>query len=183
VVEHYAKQGKVTVIAGDRDRAAVFADSCAAAEVAVRAEVLAANQLLLDAICAGDWAAYASMVDPAMTCFEPEAAELGCVRGLDFHRHNFEEGARGRANAVLRGGSPGWGLSTMMDPEARLMGPRHAAVTCVRATSLIAPPPLGTPTPVARVAETRLWRLDDSGRWKLFHVHRSQMPPLEAGAK
>ncbi len=176
MVEHYAKQGKVTVIAGDRPVEAVLQDSCAAAEGAVRAEVLAANQALLDAICGGDWGAYAAAVDPSLTCFEPEAAELGAVRGLDFHRAAFEGGARARAEAVLRGEpAPAWAASTMMEAEVRLMGPRHALVTYVRGTS---PLVAVAGAPVARVAETRVWRLTEAGRWLLVHVHRSPMPPL-----
>ncbi len=177
MVEHYAKQGKVTVIGGDRDRRAVLADSCLAVEGTVRAEVLAANALLLDAICAGDWGAYAAMADPAMTCFEPEAAELGLVEGLEFHRGAFEEGARARAEAVLHGRAPQWSASTMMEAQVRLLGPRHALVTYVRCTS---PLQAAQGAPVARVAETRVWRLAEEGRWRLTHVHRSPMPALEA---
>ena len=181
MVEHYAALGKVVHIDGSRPVEAVFADSCAAAEGAVKAEVLAANQALLDAICGGDWAAYAAAADPGMTCFEPEAAELGCVRGLEFHRAAFEGGARARAEAALRGApAPAWAASTMQEAEARLLGPRHALVTYVRATSPLAAPAGGA---VARVAETRVWRLAEGGRWLLQHVHRSPMPPLLPSAE
>jgi calcium/calmodulin-dependent protein kinase (CaM kinase) II len=177
-VEHYTKAGKVTFIDGNRDKEAVFVDSCAAVEQCVRGEVLATNQLLLDAICAGDWDAYAALVDPDLTCFEPEAGAEGLLRGLGVHRANFEEGAKGRAEGVMRGQAPVWMASTMMEAEARLMGPNHALVTYVRASS----PLQGKEgAPVARVAESRVWRFTEAGRWTLMHVHRSPMPALEGG--
>ncbi|ORY46590.1 hypothetical protein BCR33DRAFT_715636 [Rhizoclosmatium globosum] len=49
--------------------------------------VLNANKNLLEAAVSGDWATYASLVSPELTCFE---AEAGChlVKGLDFHNDN-----------------------------------------------------------------------------------------------
>jgi hypothetical protein len=155
---------------------AVAADSVAAASGAVAAEVLAANARLLDAISAGDWAAYEEMCDPALTCFEPEAAELGRVEGLNFHRGAFEGGARARAAAAARGEPVTWSASTMLAPAVTLLGGKAALVTYVRGVSQLGAAP---GAPVARVAETRVWKLDDRGAWRLVHLHRSGMPPLE----
>jgi len=178
VVDHFKSQGKVTFVSGDRPVDSVFEDTKAFVERTVLSEVLATNQVLLDAITAGDWGAYVTLADPAMTCFEPEAAELGLVQGLDFHRGAFEEGARGRAHGVLSGKPVAWMTSTMQAPFARLLGPKHALVTYVRASSPLTSELEGGVS-VSRVAETRVWVLGETGAWKLIHVHRSPMPPLE----
>ncbi len=156
--------------------AAVAAESAAAASGAVAAEVLATNARLLDAISAGDWAAYEEMCDPALTCFEPEAAALGRVEGLEFHRGAFEGGARARAAAAAKGEPVQWSTSTMIAPSVQLLGGMAALVTYVRGVSALGAPP---GAPVARVAETRVWRLNEVGAWRLIHLHRSPMPPLE----
>jgi hypothetical protein len=177
VIKFFESQGKAFTINGDRPVAAVAADSVAAASGAVAAEVLAANARLLDAISAGDWATYEGMCDPALTCFEPEAAALGRVEGLEFHRHAFEGGARARAAAAARGEEVAWSASTMLAPAVTLLGGKAALVTYVRGVSRVGAPP---GAPVARVAETRVWRLSEQGAWRLAHLHRSPMPPLES---
>ena len=172
VIDAFAAKGKLVVVDGNRDKDAVFADTRAAVQGTLSAEVLSFNQLLLDSICAGDWAAYASLCDPTLTCFEPEAAELGLVHGLGFHQTAFEEGARGRARAALAGAPVEWSASTMAAPTVRFLGPRSALVTYVRHSS-----PLSGGAVVSRVAETRVWQLVGNA-WRLQHLHRSPMPPL-----
>lgn len=167
VVQHYSALGKVTVIPGDRPVEAVFCDTKTAVEAVVVAEVLATNQLLLDAFAAGDWKAYAQLADSNMTCFEPEAAELGLVRGLKFHQGVFEEAAKGRANAALQGKPVDWMASSMIAPTARLLGPKYALVAFVREFFSFRKNEL--------VAETRLWELKARGNWKMIHSHRSSM--------
>ena len=180
VINHFEGLGKAHRINGDRPVAAVAADSSAAATGAAEAEVLAANARLLDAISAGDWAAYAAACEPSLTCFEPEAAELGRVEGLDFHRGAFEGGARARAAAAARGDPVAWSASTMLAPRVELLGGKAALVTYVRAVSALGAP---NGAPVARVAETRVWRLSAEGVWRLAHLHRSGMPPLTGAAE
>ena len=175
VVEHYAaRPGVVHVIAGDRPVAAVYEDTKRAVAGAVASEVLALSQVLLDAISAGDWAAYAALCAPDMTCFEPEHPE-GVVRGLAFHAAAFEAGAKTRAAAALAGAPVRWTASTMHEPQVRLLGPRAALVTYVRHVAPLAG--AGGDATVKRVAETRVWSAE-SGRWLLTHLHRSPMPPL-----
>lgn len=139
----------------------------------LQSEVLAFSQLLLDAISAGDWAAYANLCSPSMTCFEPEHEE-GIVRGLEFHAGAFEAGAKSRASAALAGQPVRWTASFMLEPEVRFLGPRAALVTYVR---LVRPISKEGDQTIKRVAETRVWELSPRG-WRLAHLHRSPMPSL-----
>ncbi len=150
----------------------VFARTSAAVAPVVAAEVLGYNTLLLDAISAGDWAAYDAMTDPEVTCFEPEAAGAGLVRGRAFHQAVFEAAAAARATAAAAGKPAPAYASTMHEPEVRLLGPRHALVTYTRLISPVGGEG-GAPASVTRVNESRVWRLVD-GRWKLVHFHRSK---------
>ena len=54
-------------------------------------EVIKITEQLLDAISNGDFETYASMCDPHLTSFEPEA--LGnLLDGMDFHKFYFDNG-------------------------------------------------------------------------------------------
>ena len=110
---------------------AVFADTRVAVEETVKAEVLAFNQLILDAISAGDWEGYARLCSPSLTCHEPEAPQ-GLVTGLDFHERAFEAGAAARAAAAAAGAPVRWTASAMSEPVVTLLGPRAACVAYVR---------------------------------------------------
>ena len=116
------------------------------------------------------------MCSPELTCLEPEHPE-GMLRGLDFHRSAFEAGARGRAAQALAGEPVRWTVSSMHDPVVTLLGDRAAMVAYARHIA-----PLDGTGEVKRIAETRVWRLNDSGQWRLAHLHRSPMPPLGAPA-
>lgn len=62
-------------------------------------EVIKITEQLLDAISSGDFETYASMCDPRVTCFEPEA--LGnMVHGMDFHKFYFDNGTAALPDAV-----------------------------------------------------------------------------------
>lgn len=54
-------------------------------------EVIKMTEQLLDAVSSGDFETYASMCDPRLTSFEPEA--LGnLLDGMDFHKFYFDNG-------------------------------------------------------------------------------------------
>jgi calcium/calmodulin-dependent protein kinase (CaM kinase) II len=123
------------------------------------AELLRLNQRLLDAIAAGDWAAYQELCDPTLTAFEPEA--LGqLVDGLEFHHFYFK-----------LGGARGPNVTTMCAPRVRLLGD-VAVVAYVRLNQRRGED--GAPA-TAGFAETRLWQRRD-GRWRHVHFHRSALP-------
>ena len=116
---------------------------------------------------AGDWSAYTHLVSPAVTYFEPEGEASEGVRlisGLEFHRSMFEEGAKGRAHAVLEGAaSAPWSVSSMQGAEVRLLGPKHALVTYSRVVTPLASTSAEKDASV--VAETRVWELGSDGGW------------------
>jgi calcium/calmodulin-dependent protein kinase (CaM kinase) II len=127
---------------------------------ATRTELLHLNQRLLDAIAAGDWAAYQELCDPSLTALEPEAPGGQVVEGLAFHRFYFDLGGiRGRHQ------------TTMCNPRVRLMA--DVAVLCyVRLVQRLGPD--GAPATAAS-AETRVWERR-AGRWWHVHFHRSAVP-------
>ncbi len=122
-----------------------------------QAELLALNQRLLQSIAAADWATYAELCDPGITCFEAEAAGQ-LVEGMVFHKFYFDLGASDRpAN------------NTMASPHVRMLGSDAALVAYVRLVQKIG----GDDKPVTvATQETRLWQRID-GRWKHVHFHRS----------
>src|SRR4051794_36375718 len=119
-------------------------------------ELLALNKRLLESIARADWAAYESLCDPTLTCFEPEAAG-SLVEGMDFHRYFFKLGpAREPWN------------TEMARPHVRVMGD-VAVVTYVRLNQRTSSG--GEPSTRA-VEETRVWHRQN-GVWKHVHFHRS----------
>src|SRR5262249_45928212 len=73
-------------------------------------ELLQLNQRLLDAIAGGDWATYAELGDPELTCLEPEShGQL--VTGMAFHKFYFD-----------LGGIRGMHQTTMVAPHIRVLG-------------------------------------------------------------
>jgi len=123
------------------------------------------NRRLLDAIAAGDWETYASLCDPGLTCFEPEARGER-VEGLAFHRFYFDE----RRAAAGRAG--GGDQVTMIAPEVRRLGSDAAVVTYVR---LVQHRDASGNTATSRSEETRVWQRRED-RWRLVHLHRSAHP-------
>jgi ketosteroid isomerase-like protein len=125
-------------------------------------EVLILNAQLLDAIAEGDWDAYSQLVDPEITCFEPEA--LGhLVDGLEFHRWYFD---------LPHGGGPTVPRNTTMaSPRVWMLGPDAAVVAYIRLTQKIDTDGLPATT---QCEETRVWRRQD-GRWRHIHFHRSNV--------
>ncbi|MFM8435122.1 MAG: DUF4440 domain-containing protein [Planctomycetia bacterium] len=124
-------------------------------------ELLKLSQQLLDAIAAGDWDAYRSLVADDVTCFEPEACGH-LVQGLPFHEFYFK----------LGGGKPQPPkhlTTTMVAPKVRLLSEGAALVAYVRLVQKLDGD--GKPITVSS-QETRLWQ-KLAGRWQHVHFHRS----------
>ena len=121
-------------------------------------ELLQLNQRLLESIAAADWATYAALCHPDLTCFEPETGGH-LVEGLPFHKFYFDlGGVRGRHQ------------TTMTTPNVRVVGD-VAVLAYVRLVQKVGSD--GTPTTAAS-AETRIWQRRD-GRWRHVHFHRSPL--------
>ena len=132
---------------------------------AVTAEILAANQQLLDAIASGDWAAYRRLVADDITCFEPEARGH-LVQGLAFHEFYFK---------LSDGKSPPPKhlTTTMVAPRVKLLSDTVALVAYVRLVQKL--DEAGRPI-TTEAEETRLWQRQSDGQpgaWKHVHFHRS----------
>jgi len=128
-----------------------------ASENAVINELLHLNQRLLESILVGDWETYATLCDPTISAFEPEArGEL--VEGLDFHGFYFD-----------RGGAEGPHNTTMTRPHVRLLGDDVAVICYVRLVQRM--DPSGQPV-TTRCEETRVWHRQN-GAWRHVHFHRS----------
>jgi calcium/calmodulin-dependent protein kinase (CaM kinase) II len=122
----------------------------------VTQELLRLNQKLLESIANADWAAYAELCDPTLSCFEPEA-QGQIVEGMEFHRFYFQLGAATKPHCT-----------TMASPHVRIMGD-VAVVSYVRLNQRVQ----ADGSPVVRlVEETRVWQ-KQNGTWKHVHFHRS----------
>jgi len=124
------------------------------------ADILALNQKLLDYISAGDWAGYASLCCPRLTCFEPEARGA-LVEGLPFHKIYYDRPAPGETK-----------VSTMSAPHVRFLA--KGAVALVNYVRLVQGWSEGKGHATARVEETRVWERAGSS-WLLVHFHKSDL--------
>ncbi len=119
-------------------------------------KLLELTQQLLDSIASGDWETYASLCDPTLSAFEPEARGH-LVEGMDFHRFYFDLGA---------GGGPR--NTTMSSPHVRLLD-GAAVVSYVR---LVQHLDADGHCVTDRSEETRVWERQEN-RWLHVHFHRS----------
>ncbi len=122
-------------------------------------DLIAVNQRLLESIVNQDWATYAELCHPSLTCFEPESRGQ-VVSGLPFHQYYFE-----------LPGSKSKRLVSMTGVHVRLMGTDAAVLSYVRLTQYL--DGAGAPQ-TGRVEDTRVWQKVD-GKWQHVHFHRSSM--------
>ena len=120
------------------------------------AELLEANQRLLESIAEGDWETYSTLCDPSLTCFEPETRGH-LVEGMEFHRFYFD-----------LGGASGPYNTTMASPHVRVSGDM-GVVSYVRVNQRLGAD--GKPVSVTS-EETRVWQRIE-GAWRHVHFHRS----------
>jgi len=128
--------------------------------------VTAANRRLIEAIVARDWETYTLLVDPGLTCFEPEAPGV-LVEGLDFHKFYFDlPRPTGDAPAVPP-------KTTLVGERVTPLGAGSALQTYSRLTQAVSA--AGVPYTM-KSEETRVWRDAGGGRWVCVHFHRSGSP-------
>lgn len=106
-----------------------------------------------------------ALATPSPSLARPTAAEASyaLLTGLDFHKFKFDEAAAARAAAP--GAPPS--SSTMAGVAVHVLSPKSAVVAYDRVVQR----PGGAAAKT--VAETRVWQVDDGGRWRQVHFHRS----------
>ncbi len=111
----------------------------------MKQQLLELNQRLLNAILKSDWTVYSELVDPSLSCFEPES--IGhLVEGMDFHKYYFDLNAGKQRVLNL----------TMASPHVRFMANNSVAiVSYIRLVQRVASD-TGAPTTTA-AEETRVW--------------------------
>lgn len=125
-----------------------------------KAEIVKLTETLVNAVANNDFATYTSMVDPNVTCFEPETCG-DMVEGLEFHKFFFDQVMAKCSKTTL---------VTVVRPHVHLLGDDAAVIAYVRRTQFIDKE--GTPA-VRRHEETRVWQRREQ-RWLSVHFHRSQ---------
>jgi calcium/calmodulin-dependent protein kinase (CaM kinase) II len=110
---------------------------------------------LLHGIRQGDVELYEELVDPELTCFEPESQGHG-VKGLPFHFFFMEHTS-----------DPGPYHLELVDPTIRVFGD-----TAYAAYTLLIQRKKEEGFDISRVNETRIFHRID-GSWKMVHFHRS----------
>ncbi|KAF5839069.1 Calcium/calmodulin dependent protein kinase II association-domain-containing protein [Dunaliella salina] len=142
------------------------------AKSALEKQLLNRQQVLLDAISAGDYETYTSLCDENITCFEPEA-KSHLVQGLPFHKFYFDFGAKMATRAVPQPLQRE--LNTMSGASVRLLSDTSAVVAYVRLKQTAKHSPNVGHVPETIVSqETRVWQQFEDG-WKNVHLHRSMM--------
>lgn len=121
------------------------------------ADVLAANQRLLNSIAAGDYQQYKELCADDMTCFEPESCGL-LVPGLEFHKYYFDLGASNPTKPAVRNNI------TMSNPHIRWLGKDAVVLSYTRMDQVLVDMKPVTKT----TSETRIWEIRDN---VLVHVH------------
>jgi UMP-CMP kinase len=155
VIDHFEKLGQVTRIKGSDPIDVVFKNTQVAVTPTIKADVLAHNQRLLDAIGELDYSTWDSLVDDNVTCFEPEGE--GLIKGKAFHQSVFENAKKAR---FLAGGKSH--KTTIEDAQVTILDGKTALAVYKR---------VGGAVPVF---ETRVWKLSEGGKgWKVLHLHRS----------
>ena len=126
--------------------------------------VLELNQKLLEAAVGGDWASYAALCDPSLSCFEAET-NGNLVEGLDFHRFYFPDESHSLSSDASAGNSV---QVTMARPHLRWLSDDAVVISYTRLVQRTA----GDEAITSSCCETRIWQ-QQNNNWKLVHVHRS----------
>ncbi|CAM9649477.1 unnamed protein product [Ectocarpus fasciculatus] len=148
VVEEFEREGMVARVDGNQDIESVFRDVILGLKSVHEKEVVDANRLAVEAVCTGDWAAYAQLCAPGMTQ----------VLGGGLAAVSPDENASAAASPP-----------TMSRPQVRMLkGGAAAVVSCERPRG----PGLTGGDSGAAVRETRVWEMLD-GRWKCVQCHTS----------
>lgn len=135
------------------------------AELLSEGTIIALTERLLDAIVERDWDTYQELVDPSVTCFEPEAVGH-LVEGLGFHQFYFVNGSASTNTTAVPA------QTTLVRPHVRILGSATAVISYVRLTQ-------DAETMETKwCEETRVWHAGvdtttNTQQLRNVHVHRS----------
>ena len=129
------------------------------ARLAKEQEIIRLTQQLITSITSADFDTYSKLVDPRLTCFEPEA-KGNLVEGIEFHKFYFDYYASQRSSPVN---------TTILSPHVHILGEDVACIAYVRLSQKILPS--GEPV-TQQSEETRVWTRRN-GHWVNVHFHRS----------
>lgn len=121
-------------------------------------EVIKLTEQLLTAIATGDFESYTKLVDPQLTCFEPETCG-NLIEGLDFHRFYFDNASKSYKASNM----------CILNPHVHLLGDDAA---CIAYTTLSQHLDKSGVPLSKQMEETRVWQKRD-GKWQNVHIHRS----------
>eukprot|EP00118_Oscarella_pearsei_P010657 m.66586 g.66586 ORF g.66586 m.66586 type:complete len:493 (+) comp35394_c0_seq9:1470-2948(+) len=121
-------------------------------------EIYDVTRLLLTSIAKGDFATYKKLVDPSLSCFEPEACGH-LISGMDIHKFYFDNI---KPPAKLH--------TDILTPKVHALGDKGACMAYSRVTHYI--DRQGCPHSY-HCEETRVFRKDEKNAWKMVHFHRS----------
>jgi len=125
-------------------------------------EIIRLTEQLTTAMMKGDFETFSKLVDPQMTCFEPES-NGNLIEGLAFHRFYFDNVLSKNSKTV------NW---FMLKPHVHFMSDDAACIAYTRLTQFI--DRNGLPVTL-QSEETRIW-YRYSGRWQNVHYHCSGAP-------
>jgi len=130
-----------------------------AGDISRKQEVIKLTEQLIASITSGDYEAYTKLVDPQITCFEPEAFG-NLIEGMDFHKFYFDNVYSKNSKAIN---------TSLLNPHVHLLGEDAACVAYVRLTQFM--DRNGVPQ-TKQSEESRVWHRRD-GKWQNVHMHRS----------
>jgi len=130
-------------------------------------EIIKLTEQLLTSVTEGNYDSYTKLVDPQLTCFEPESCG-NLIEGLEFHKFYFDN----VTFVVCSKHSKGDVHTSFLNPHVILLGEDAACIAYIRLTQFI--DKNGTPHTM-QTEETRVWARKD-GKWQNVHFHRSSCP-------
>ncbi|ESO06062.1 hypothetical protein HELRODRAFT_155666 [Helobdella robusta] len=127
-------------------------------------EIIKLTEVVTSAMLRGDFDTFSKLVDPQMTCIQPES-NGNLVGGLSFHRFYFDN-VLVKNNKIIN--------TFILKPYVHFLSEEAACIAYTRLTQYI--DRNGTPTTI-HSEETRVWQ-KQGRRWLNVHYHCSGAPAI-----
>jgi len=138
------------------------ASSAACDDDGRKGEIIKMTEQLTQAMMAGDYESYTKLVDPQMTCFEPESCG-NLIEGMEFHKFYFTNVLSKNSKTIN---------TSILKPYVHMLGEDTACIAYTRLTQFV--DRSGMPHSL-QSEETRVWQRVD-GKWQNIHFHCSGSP-------